>query len=95
MTILGSDLSDQELLSLRQNLRVVCTAKQPKEVGDDSLTWDDKESEDRDLGELKDAVKSMRIVSRAKVTLDRVYSMAYHPERVSTFRYARPELTSS
>ncbi|KZV86551.1 WD40 repeat-like protein [Exidia glandulosa HHB12029] len=81
LTILGSDLSDEDLVSLRQTLRVTCDLKQPKLVGDESMTWDDKETEDRDLGALKDAIKSMRVVSRAKVTQDRIYSMAYHPER--------------
>lgn len=76
----------EDLVSLRQTLRVTCDLKQPKLVGDESMTWDEKETEDRDLGALKDAIKSMRVVSRAKVTQDRIYSMAYHPERVRSLR---------
>lgn len=34
---------------------------------------------------LKKQLDDMKIVSRAKVTNDRIYSMAYHPEKVSQF----------
>ncbi|EJD52938.1 WD40 repeat-like protein [Auricularia subglabra TFB-10046 SS5] len=81
LTILGSAHTDEELAALRTTLRGLCETKHPLRVGDDAQAWEDSAEEERALGELKDAVKSMRIVSRAKVTQDRVYSMAYHPER--------------
>ncbi|KAL1747567.1 WD40-repeat-containing domain protein [Schizophyllum fasciatum] len=41
----------------------------------------DAEEEDKEVAALRDVLQGLRIVSRAKVTQDRVYSVAYHPER--------------
>ncbi|KAH7107553.1 WD40 repeat-like protein [Auriculariales sp. MPI-PUGE-AT-0066] len=84
LATLGRELSDEELSSLRSSVRVVLDSLHKLQVGDNEKQWDwdeSSESEHPDLTALKAACKSMRVVSRAKVTQDRVYSMAYHPER--------------
>ena len=38
---------------------------------------------DTEKERMKKEMAKMKVVSRAKVTQDRIYSMAYHPEKVS------------
>jgi anthranilate/para-aminobenzoate synthase component II len=41
-----------------------------------------------DKDRMKTEMAKMKVVARAKVTTDRIYSMAYHPEKVrSTTRF--------
>ena len=85
-TLVGNEVDDDELEALRTHVKAVCKTSHPLRTGDDSNDWgwddNDEERDDSDLAALKDACKSMRVVSRAKVTKERIYSMAYHPERV-------------
>ncbi|PSR94077.1 hypothetical protein PHLCEN_2v4505 [Hermanssonia centrifuga] len=41
----------------------------------------DEEQQEREVSELKKKLKGMKVIARAKVTQDRVYSAAYHPDR--------------
>ena len=72
-------LIDEEpstLNSLRTRLETVCRETHPRSVGKEA----EDAPEDDNFEELKEKLSSMVIRSRAKVTQDRVYSMAYHPE---------------
>jgi hypothetical protein len=40
----------------------------------------DYKQEDAEVAALRERFKNMKIVARAKVTQDRVYSAAYHPD---------------
>ena len=61
---------------------MVCREPHPRAVGKDSLLpAPDRDQKDPAIAELKALLSKMVIRSRAKVTQDRVYSMAYHPER--------------
>lgn len=42
-----------------------------------------REFDERETEELREAYSEVKIVSRAKVTQDRIYSSLYHPEKVS------------
>ena len=46
----------------------------------DAFVFEEDEQEERELAELRSRVQKLKIVSRAKVTQDRVYCAAYHPE---------------
>ncbi|KAG5728019.1 WD repeat-containing protein [Termitomyces sp. T112] len=54
----------------------------PRRVADpEAFTYDkDNKKEEAEVSELRERLQSLKIVSRAKVTQDRVYSAAYHPE---------------
>ncbi|CAK5277400.1 unnamed protein product [Mycena citricolor] len=47
---------------------------------DAALTDDEGDEDDAYVSELRDRLQDMKVVSRAKVTQDRIYSAAYHPE---------------
>ncbi|KAF9520558.1 hypothetical protein BS47DRAFT_1387175 [Hydnum rufescens UP504] len=84
LTVLAEseELSNEEIQSLRNTLEVVCREPHPRAVGKDSPSSPpDKEQKDHAIAELRALLSKMVIRSRAKVTQDRVYSMAYHPER--------------
>jgi WD repeat-containing protein 76 len=57
------------------------TSKHRKVVGDPSaFAYEDNKQDERETEELKKKLQSLKVVSRAKVTQDRIYSAAYHPE---------------
>ena len=60
----------------------------------DAYDWD-KEKASPEKERLGEELKKMKIVSRAKVTQDRIYSMAYHPEPVSCVELLHTRLISS
>jgi len=45
--------------------------------------WDEEQA-NPEKKRLEEELKKMKVVSRAKVTQDRVYAMAYHPDPVSS-----------
>ncbi len=54
---------------------------QPKGTsGDDAYVFDNHKEEEAKVTELKQMFQKLKIVARAKVTQDRIYSAAYHPE---------------
>jgi hypothetical protein len=85
LTELAGDATDaQALPRLRTMLAQVTDWVRPRKVGDrDAFVFDDdedEEKEDAELADLKSHMQALKVVSRAKVTQDRVYSCAYHPE---------------
>lgn len=51
-----------------------------RKVGSQDAFQYNEKQEKAALSELKDRMKNLKVVARAKVTQDRVYSAAYHPE---------------
>lgn len=51
---------------------------QPQRVGIIDSASESRET--KEVKELKDKLQGLKVISRAKVTQDRVYSAAYHPE---------------
>jgi hypothetical protein len=47
----------------------------------DSFTYEDTKEEDREVAELKKKLTKLKVVARAKVTMNRVYCAQYHPEK--------------
>ena len=79
--LLGEDADDKESAELAIQLSDLCSSSHPASVGD-AHDWDE-EKPNPEKKRLEEELKKMKIVSRAKVTQDRIYSMAYHPEPVS------------
>jgi hypothetical protein len=53
----------------------------PRRVGhNDAFVYKDHKQDDDAVTELKEKLQNLKVVARAKVTQDRVYSAAYHPE---------------
>jgi len=47
----------------------------------DSFTYEDTKEEEREVAELRKKLTKLKIVARAKVTMNRVYCAQYHPEK--------------
>lgn len=47
----------------------------------DSFTYEDTKEEEREVAQLRKKLTKLKIVSRAKVTMNRVYCAQYHPEK--------------
>ncbi|KAL0946835.1 hypothetical protein HGRIS_013003 [Hohenbuehelia grisea] len=75
----GEDADD--LPHFKACLKVVTERVHPRGIGDiDAYDFED-ESKDQDaVAELREKLQNLKVVARAKVTQDRVYSAAYHPE---------------
>ncbi|KAG6814381.1 hypothetical protein H0H92_010967 [Tricholoma furcatifolium] len=78
-TLIGEeDLGDIPLLtSILQD--VLKTSHSRRVAEPEAFTGGDKR-EEADVADLRERLQALKIVSRAKVTQDRVYSAAYHPE---------------
>ena len=63
------------------------SARTTQSQGSEASVFDDvdPEGEASQVTELKAQFENLKIVSRAKVTDDRVYSSLYHPEKVHFF----------
>lgn len=47
----------------------------------DSFAYEDTEEEEREVAQLRKKLTKLKIVARAKVTMNRVYCAQYHPEK--------------
>ncbi|KAH7889221.1 WD40-repeat-containing domain protein [Phlebopus sp. FC_14] len=83
--VAGEEMGDGEVGKLRASLQGVTGVPIARRVGDVGA-WVLDEGEDggkkdeREVQALRKRLGKMRVVARAKVTQDRVYSAAYHPE---------------
>ena len=78
---LTDDLSAEEMSRLRSTFQVLLKTPHPKDVsGDDAFDFDDDKQEHAELKNLKEKLSNLKVIARAKVTQDRIYSAAYHPE---------------
>ncbi|KAG2111613.1 WD40-repeat-containing domain protein [Suillus discolor] len=81
LTTLGDTLEESELSSLRSSLQAVTNVPLPKRIADvNAFVFDEDQKNEAEVEELRNKLQKLRIVSRAKVTADRVYSAAYHPD---------------
>jgi len=89
LTATGDELPPTELSSLRFTLSSLCDTKRPRVVGTGTTSRDNEIKADDKLNELEDQLRKVTLRSLAKVTDDRVYSIAYHPEEVRTLKRGR------
>ncbi|EKM55479.1 uncharacterized protein PHACADRAFT_208996 [Phanerochaete carnosa HHB-10118-sp] len=75
------DQEAQEVMALTASLQVTTKTVNARRVGDMNSYQYDEEHHEAAVTELKKKLGGMEIVSRAKVTKERIYSAAYHPEK--------------
>ncbi|KAG6907358.1 hypothetical protein DXG01_009242 [Tephrocybe rancida] len=80
-TLVGEEYSE-DITSMSVTLQDLAQTSHPKRVADpEAFTYDnDSKKQDAEVEELRQRLRPLKIVSRAKVTQDRIYSAAYHPE---------------
>lgn len=77
----AEELSDEELSALRGSLQAITGKSIPRGIGNvDAWVYENDKDDEREAQELRKRLGKMKVVSRAKVTQDRLYSAAYHPE---------------
>ncbi|KAG9313337.1 WD40-repeat-containing domain protein [Chiua virens] len=77
----AEDLDDAEMSALRGSLQAITNKVIPRGIAAvDAWVYEGDERGDGEARELKKKLGKMTIVSRAKVTQDRIYSAMYHPE---------------
>ncbi|KAF5377080.1 hypothetical protein D9757_007732 [Collybiopsis confluens] len=77
------DLTDEgvEVASLAAQLQNIAQAVRPKRAGDvDVFVFEENEKDEAEVKELRKKLQGLKIVARAKVTENRVYSAVYHPD---------------
>jgi WD repeat-containing protein 76 len=74
-------LEPKQRVQLYEMLHSVCNKSCPRRIGDyDSFVYDDDQGGKAEVKKLQEQLSKLKVVSRAKVTENRVYSAAYHPE---------------
>lgn len=77
----AEELADEEMSALRASLQAITQKSIPRGVGNvDAWVYEGDKHNEREAQQLRKRLGNMKIVSRAKVTQDRIYSAAYHPE---------------
>ncbi|KDR81655.1 hypothetical protein GALMADRAFT_239741 [Galerina marginata CBS 339.88] len=71
----------QELAKLSITMQDVVQASTPRRVGDpEAFTFQEEKRHKAAVQELREKVQNLKVISRAKVTTNRIYCAAYHPE---------------
>jgi hypothetical protein len=79
LSTLAEEHEPEELSTLSQAFQAVVQIA--KRAGDpEAFTFDDDKKENVVVARLRESLQPLKIVSRAKVTQNRVYSAVYHPE---------------
>ncbi|KAJ7097876.1 WD40-repeat-containing domain protein [Mycena belliarum] len=79
LTTLAEGENEEDLAHLSAALQKISHIR--RQVRDEDAVRSEDEADDENLvSELRDKLQDLKVVSRAKVTQDRVYSAAYHPE---------------
>ncbi|KAJ8078833.1 hypothetical protein PM082_013116 [Marasmius tenuissimus] len=69
----------EEATTLASHLESI--PQQPRRTADpEAFVFEDDDKESKEVEDLKKRLQKMKVVSRAKVTQDRIYSAAFHPE---------------
>ncbi|KAI6128280.1 WD40-repeat-containing domain protein [Pisolithus thermaeus] len=77
----AAELGDTELGDLRGIFQAITNVPVTRRIGDvRDWVFERSNQEERELEMLRSKLGKMKIVSRAKVTDNRIYSSAYHPE---------------
>lgn len=77
----AEELGDEETSALRGSLQAITNSSIPRGIGNvDAWVYENDKRGEREAEELSKRLRKMKVVSRAKVTQDRVYSVVYHPE---------------
>ncbi|KAI0928619.1 hypothetical protein AcV5_006135 [Taiwanofungus camphoratus] len=78
---IADELEAEEVATLKTTLKVAVQNAHPKRKADQhAFIFETEEKEETCIAELKEKLGRLKVIARAKVTQDRVYSAAYHPE---------------
>lgn len=81
ISTLGENMEPEDLSTLSTAMEVVLNSKYPRRVSShDAFVFDTDTEEEAEVKELRSRLQKLKVVSRAKVTQNRVYSAAFHPE---------------
>ncbi|KAF8892545.1 WD40 repeat-like protein [Infundibulicybe gibba] len=81
LAVLAQDEVPEDVSRLSDTMRIITQTSQPRCVGDpDLFASKDSKVHEAAVAELREKLEDLVVISRAKVTMDRVYSAAYHPE---------------
>jgi len=71
----------QELSKLSETMKSVSQDAGPRRVGDpEAFNYAEEAKHQKAVKQLREQVEDLKVVSRAKVTTNRIYCAAYHPE---------------
>lgn len=77
----SEELVDEEMSALRRSLQAITNKSIPRSTGNvDAWVYEGDKRDEKLVQELRKRLGKMKIISRAKVTQDRVYCAIYHPE---------------
>ena len=78
----GEETSPDELSGMMETFKFVVKEKQSKRIGSASdFDFDGNgQKKDVEVTKLREALQELKVVARAKVTSNRIYSAAYHPD---------------
>ena len=78
----SEELNSNDLTKFDEVLQYICKEPHVRRVGkEDAFAFDDDEKgEAAEVADLRERLNKLKVVARAKVTQDRIYSIAYHPE---------------
>lgn len=76
------DLESEDIAKLKSVLEAITQKDNPRRIAEqDAFCYDDDDAKIKtDVAGLKEKMQNLKVVARAKVTQDRIYSAAYHPE---------------
>ncbi|KAH8116932.1 WD40 repeat-like protein [Phellopilus nigrolimitatus] len=78
----AAELTPKEFSSLTATLQLVAREPQPRRIASrDAFVFDNDSKDKEEISRLKESLQNLKVVSRAKVTQERIYSAAYHPEK--------------
>lgn len=79
--LVEQDLKDIDISTLNITFETIVSQPHPRRVGNcDAFEYDNGKRDEREVENLRKRLGSMKVVARAKVTQDRIYSSAYHPD---------------
>lgn len=79
---LAEENNPQELSKLTELMESIPQSSTTRKLGNpDCYDYEDDERHKAEANELRDKVQNLSVISRAKVTTNRIYCAAYHPER--------------
>jgi len=81
LTSMADELELEELTALRATFQTTLQTVHPKRMAkQDAFVFENDKLEDSAVQVLRETLSRLKVVARAKVTQDRIYSAAYHAE---------------
>lgn len=92
LTTLAEDEEEADIVALSATFQTV-SQNRGQDWDEDAAYQSEDEEDDNLVVELREKLQDLKVVSRAKVTQDRIYSAAYHPEKTKGIKLVSKTLT--